>query len=97
MLHRLLSSARDEGCPLSAEGRSRHPPEVLHGSTDNDNKSPRRTLLPWFVGIRDNQETLDYCNVESNCWRELAVPGVLDPSKDVIASSPPSSVRRRHI
>ncbi|KAL8788068.1 MAG: hypothetical protein Q9195_007482 [Heterodermia aff. obscurata] len=45
-------------------------PEILHGSTKVAGKQPRRTILPWFVGVRDDGVTLD--NEESETWNDLA-------------------------
>ena len=45
-------------------------PELPHGSTTNDDGSARRTILPWFVGVRKDGQTLD--NIESDTWRDLA-------------------------
>ncbi|MCJ1396607.1 hypothetical protein MMC18_009498 [Xylographa bjoerkii] len=45
-------------------------PEILHGSTMNNGQVRRRTILPWFVGLRDDGQTLD--NEESENWADLA-------------------------
>ena len=44
--------------------------EILHGSTPNKGNGPRRTVLPWYVGVQEDGETLD--NVESDKWSDLA-------------------------
>ena len=46
-------------------------PEIAHGSTKSKAAGRRRTILPWFVGVRDDGETLD--NQESETWSQLAV------------------------
>lgn len=46
-------------------------PEIPHGSTPDCGGPIRRTVLPWFVGVRDDGETLD--NPESDKWSDLAV------------------------
>ena len=45
-------------------------PEILHGSTPDKGTGIRRTVLPWFVGVREDGETLD--NEDSNSWSDLA-------------------------
>lgn len=45
-------------------------PEILHGSTaSKGSTSARRTILPWFVGVQADYETLDI--EESETWSEL--------------------------
>ncbi len=45
-------------------------PEILHGSTHNNGGVVRRTILPWFVAVSDNGQTLD--NEESDSWADIA-------------------------
>ncbi len=45
-------------------------PEILHGSTHNGGGVVRRTILPWFVAVSDNGQTLD--NEESDSWADIA-------------------------
>ncbi|KAI9887442.1 MAG: hypothetical protein M1823_000779 [Watsoniomyces obsoletus] len=44
-------------------------PEIVHGSTAVSTLR-RRTIFPWFTGIREDHETLD--NEESERWSELS-------------------------
>lgn len=44
-------------------------PEIPHGSTSN-NGLRRRIILPWYVGVNDDGNTLD--NVESDTWADIA-------------------------
>ena len=47
-------------------------PEIPHGSTKMDTANTvRRTILPWFVAVQEDDETLD--NEESDCWSDLAL------------------------
>ena len=55
-------------CPRGGVRISR--PELPHGSTANEDGSTRRTILPWFVGVSEDGQTLD--NTESDTWRELS-------------------------
>lgn len=45
-------------------------PEIVHGSTASQGPQIRRTILPWFVGVRADGETLD--NRESDTWSTIA-------------------------
>lgn len=45
-------------------------PEILHGSTPDKGENKRRTILPWFVGVRKDGMALD--NIESDNWLGLA-------------------------
>ncbi len=44
-------------------------PEIVHGSTAVSTLR-RRTVFPWFTGIREDHDTLD--NEESESWSELS-------------------------
>jgi len=44
-------------------------PHLPHGS-DGPSTGIRRTMLPWFVGVQDDQETLDV--VEGGTWSDLS-------------------------
>jgi hypothetical protein len=44
-------------------------PELVHGSTDTT--AIRRTVLPWYVGLRSDGKTLD--TVESGTWDQLCL------------------------
>lgn len=47
-------------------------PEIPHGSTATGSDAQmRRTVLPWFVSVREDGETLD--NQESDTWSDLAL------------------------
>ena len=45
-------------------------PEIPYGSTHNKGGAIRRTILPWFVGVHEDGETLD--NIESDKWSDVA-------------------------
>jgi hypothetical protein len=45
-------------------------PEILHGSTHNNGGTKRRTILPWFVAVSQDGQTLD--NEESDKWGDIA-------------------------
>ncbi|MCJ1412158.1 hypothetical protein MMC19_006250 [Ptychographa xylographoides] len=56
-------------CPCQRGDARITRPEIPHGSTGDRGGGIRRTVLPWFVGVREDGETLD--NVESDKWSAL--------------------------
>ena len=65
-------------------------PDIIHGSTTAPStKQPkRRTILPWFVGVRDDKDTLD--NKESDTWSELALAHLRQEAPKVTPSGLPN-------
>ncbi|KAI9853271.1 MAG: hypothetical protein M1824_001468 [Vezdaea acicularis] len=56
-------------CPSQRGGIRITRPDIAHGSSKKAGQR-RRTIFPWFTGIRDDHQTLD--NEESETWDQLA-------------------------
>ena len=64
-------------------------PQILHGA-NGPTKEPRRTILPWFVGVQDDLETLEV--LEAGTWSELAIA-----HRDMVAPrATPSGLANRY-
>ena len=64
-------------------------PEIIHGSTATaENSGRRRTILPWFVGVRDDRSTLDCAEAES--WGDLCVAHTAQTSPKLKPSGHPN-------
>ena len=59
-------------------------PEIIHGSTDNEDGSFRRTILPWFVGVQEDMENLDM--MESDKFSDLTLAHATQTAPDVTPS-----------
>lgn len=63
-------------------------PEIIHGSTATKGNKVRRTVLPWFVGVKENGESLD--NEESDKWSHLAAAHIRLVAPALTASGLPN-------